>query len=124
MTQRLCPGIAGPVFLMFSCRQVETGDINEPLEFLRGLTADPQAAFDYCSLVVDGYNDDRREIFEISEVRALINGLNAPWPCSKKARLRLLSCEQSGKSTSSTSVCITPLSAFGGRSMKPNGRPL
>jgi hypothetical protein len=61
MTQRLRPGIAGPVFLMFSCRQVETGDINEPLGFSRSLTADPQAALDYSgriSLVVNGYNDD------------------------------------------------------------------
>lgn len=83
MTQRLRPGIAEPVFLMFSRQQIETGDIGEPLEFLRGLTADPRAALDYCgriSLMVDGYNDDPREIFEISEVRAFLKGLDAQWP--------------------------------------------
>lgn len=46
MTQRLRPGIAEPVFLMFSRQQIETGDIGEPLEFLRGLTATPRAALD------------------------------------------------------------------------------
>ena len=83
MTQRLRPGIAEPVFLMFSRQQIETGDMGEPLEFLRGLTADPRAALDYCgriSLMVDGYNDDPREIFEISEVRAFLKGLDAQWP--------------------------------------------
>lgn len=30
--------------------------------------------------MVDGYNDDPREIFEISEVRAFIKGLDAQWP--------------------------------------------
>lgn len=83
MTQRLRPGIAEPVFLMFSRQQIESGDIGEPLEFLRGLTADPQAALDYCgriSLMVDRYNDDPREIFEISEVRAFIKGIDVQWP--------------------------------------------
>ena len=45
MTQRLRPGIAEPVFLMFSRQQIETGDIGEPLEFLRAVTANPRAAF-------------------------------------------------------------------------------
>ena len=83
MSQRLRPGIAEPVFLMFSRRQVDTCDFAEPLEFLRGLTADPRAALDYCgriSLVVDGYNDDPREIFEVPEVRTFIKGLDRQWP--------------------------------------------
>ena len=83
MTQRLRPGIAEPVFLMFSRQQIETGDIGEPLEFLRAVTANPRAALDYCgriSLMVDGYNDDPREIFEISEVRAFLKDLDAQWP--------------------------------------------
>jgi hypothetical protein len=33
MTQRLRPAVTEPVILMFSRRQVETGDIDEPLEF-------------------------------------------------------------------------------------------
>lgn len=83
MRQRLRPGIAEPVFVMFSRRQVETCDIAEPMEFLRGLTADPWVALDYCgriSLVVDGYNDDPREIFEVPEVRAFIKALDQQWP--------------------------------------------
>ena len=83
MTQRLRPGIAEPVFLMFSRQQIETGDIGEPLEFLRGLTADPRAALDYCgriSLMVDGYNDDPCEIFEISQVRACLTSLKSFTP--------------------------------------------
>ncbi|MCA8994086.1 MAG: hypothetical protein KDA88_19045 [Planctomycetaceae bacterium] len=90
MTQRLRPGIAEPVFLMFSRQQIETGDIGEPLAFLRGLTATPRAALDYCgriSLMVDGYNDDPREIFEISEVRAFIKGLDAQWPYNRRLKM-------------------------------------
>ena len=52
MTQRLRPGIAEPVFLMFSRQQIETGEFGEPLEFLRGLTADPRAALDYCGRIL------------------------------------------------------------------------
>jgi len=73
MTQRLCPAITAPVVLMFSRRQVETCDITEPLQLLRRLTADRHTAMDFCgrmSLVVDGYQDDPRELFEIPEVRA------------------------------------------------------
>jgi len=47
VNQRLRPGISEPVFLMFSRRQVETSDIDEPLQFLRGLTANPRAALEY-----------------------------------------------------------------------------
>ena len=32
MTQRLRPAVTDPVILMFSRRQVETGDVDEPLE--------------------------------------------------------------------------------------------
>lgn len=83
MNQRLRPGISEPVFLMFSRRQVETSDIDEPLQFLRGLTANPRAALEYCgriSLIVDGYNDDPREIFEVPEVRAFIKNIDQLWP--------------------------------------------
>jgi hypothetical protein len=83
VNQRLRPGISEPVFLMFSRRQVETSDIDEPLQFLRGLTANPRAALEYCgriSLIVDGYNDDPREIFEVPEVRAFIKSIDQQWP--------------------------------------------
>jgi hypothetical protein len=65
MTQRLRPAVSEPVILMLSRHQVETGDITEPLEILRRPTADRQTAMDFCgriSLVVDGYQDDPREL--------------------------------------------------------------
>jgi len=83
MNQRLRPGVAEPVILMFSRRQVETCDIDEPLELLRSLTADRRTAIEFCgriSLVVDGYNDDPRELFEVPEVRAYIKRLDLAWP--------------------------------------------
>ncbi|MBK7676957.1 MAG: hypothetical protein IPJ27_20595 [Candidatus Accumulibacter sp.] len=83
MNQRLRPGVAEPVILMFSRRQVETCDVDEPLELLRSLTADRRTAIEFCgriSLVVDGYNDDPRELFEVPEVRAYIKRLDLAWP--------------------------------------------
>jgi hypothetical protein len=83
MTQRLRPAVTDPVILMFSRRQVETCDMDEPLEFLRSLTADRDVAIEFCgriSLVVDGYNDDPRELFEVPEVRAYIKRLDQAWP--------------------------------------------
>ena len=68
---------------MLSRRQVETCDLAEPLVLLRRLTADRQTAIDFCgriSLVVDGYNDDPRELFEVPEVRAYIKRLDQAWP--------------------------------------------
>jgi hypothetical protein len=82
MSQHLRAGVSDPVFLVFSRRQVEACDIGEPLEFLRDLTANPRAALDYCgriSLVIDGYNDDPREIFEVPEVRAFVKKLDQQW---------------------------------------------
>jgi len=38
---------------------------------------------EYCgriSLIVDGYNDDPREIFEVPEVRAFIKSIDQHWP--------------------------------------------
>jgi hypothetical protein len=83
MNQRLRPAVTDPIILMFSRRQVETCDVDEPLELLRSLTADRDVAIEFCgriSLVVDGYNDDPRELFEIPEVRAYIKRLDQAWP--------------------------------------------
>ncbi len=68
---------------MSSRRQAETGDVGEPLEFLRRLTAEKATALEYSgriSLVVDGYNEDPRELFEIPEVRAYCQRLDQEWP--------------------------------------------
>lgn len=83
MTQRLRPAVSEPVILMFSRQQVEAGDISETLALLRRLTADRPTAIDFCgriSLVVDGYNHDPRELFEVPEVRAYIKRLDQAWP--------------------------------------------
>jgi hypothetical protein len=83
MTQRLRPAVTDPVILMFSRRQVETCDMDEPLELLRSLTTGRDVAIKFCgriSLVVDGYNDDPRELFEIPEVRAYMKRLDQAWP--------------------------------------------
>lgn len=83
MNQRRRPAVTDPVILMFSRRQAETGDLDEPPELLRSLTADRGVAVEFCgrvSLVVDGYNDDPRELFEILEVRAYIKRLDQAWP--------------------------------------------
>jgi len=83
MNQRLRPAISAPVVLMFSRRQVETCDVDEPLASLRELTADRKVALEFCgrvSLVIDGYNDDPRELFEIPEVRAYLKRLDHEWP--------------------------------------------
>ena len=40
MNQRLRPGVSEPLILMFSRRQVETCDIDEPLQILHRLIAD------------------------------------------------------------------------------------
>jgi hypothetical protein len=83
MNQRLRPGVTEPVVLMFSRRQVEICNVDEPLQLLRRLTEDRQTAIDFCgriSLVVDGYNDDPRELFEVPQVRAYIRRLDQAWP--------------------------------------------
>ena len=83
MDLRLRPGISEPIFLMFSRRQVETCDIDEPLQFLCRIAASSSEALKYCgriSLIVDGYNDDPRELYEIPEVRTFISRIDKQWP--------------------------------------------
>ena len=83
MPQRLRPAVTDPVILMFSRQHVETLDLAEPLQFLRRLTADRHTSLEFSgrlSLVIDGYNDDARELFEVPEVRAYIKRLEQAWP--------------------------------------------
>jgi hypothetical protein len=83
MTQHLRPAVTDLIVLMFSRRQVETCDVDEPLGLLRSLAADRRTAIEFwgrISLVIDGYNDDPRELFEIPEVRAYIKCLDLAWP--------------------------------------------
>jgi hypothetical protein len=72
-----------PIYLVFSREQVEAHDISEPLQVLRQLTGNPEKAVGACgriSLVIDGYNADPRELFEIPEVRAYIKAIDDLWP--------------------------------------------
>ena len=87
MTQRpridLRPGVSEPVVLMISRREVEAADLASVLSRLKVFLATREDAWLYrgqMTLVVDGYNNDPRELVDIPEVRALLRGLEAEWP--------------------------------------------
>ncbi len=83
MTSRFRPAVMDPIYLVFSRDQVEAHDISEPLQVLRQLTGNPENAVGACgriSLVIDGYNADPRELFEIPEVRRYIKAIDELWP--------------------------------------------
>jgi hypothetical protein len=76
-------GVTEPVVLVISRRQVETGDIASVLAELKPFLATREDAWLYRSqmvLVVDGYNDDPRELVDIAEVRAFLQALEGEWP--------------------------------------------
>lgn len=77
------PAIQEPVYLVLSRLQVESGDTQEPMAFLQHLVSSSNAALEFMgrvSLIVDGYNDDPRELFEIPEVRHYYKKLDSQWP--------------------------------------------
>ena len=83
MTSRFRPAVMEPIYLVFSREQIELQDISEPLQVLRQLAGNPETAVASCgqiSLVIDGYNNDPRELFEIPEVRRYIKALDEMWP--------------------------------------------
>ena len=74
----LRPGVTEPVVLMISRRQVEAFDIASVMVNLKPFLATREDAWLYrgqMALVVDGYNDDPRELVDIPEVRALLQEL-------------------------------------------------
>ena len=76
----LRPGVSEPVVLMISRREVEGGGLSSVLSRLKVFLATREDAWRYrgqMTLVVDGYNDDPRELVDIPEVRSL---LEAEWP--------------------------------------------
>ncbi|MDP2431918.1 MAG: hypothetical protein Q8O33_07790 [Pseudomonadota bacterium] len=76
------PAIQEPVYLILSRQQVESGDTQEPMVFLQHIVANPDHALEFMgrvSLIVDGYNDDARELFEVSEVRRYLKALDDQW---------------------------------------------
>ena len=79
----LRPGVTEPVVLMISRREVEAGDIASVLSRLNPFLATRQDAWRYrgqMTLIVDGYNDDPRELVDIPAVRSLLRQLEAAWP--------------------------------------------
>lgn len=68
---------------MISRREVEAGDLASVLSRLKVFLATRQDAWLYrgqMTLVVDGYNNDPRELVDIPEVRNLLRGLESSWP--------------------------------------------
>ena len=87
MTQRpridLRPGVSEPVVLMISRREVEAADLASVLSRLKVFLATREDAWlnrGQMTLVVDGYNNDPRELVDIPEVRALLRLLESEWP--------------------------------------------
>lgn len=85
MTPRfdLRPGVTEPVVLMISRRQVESADIASVLTKLKPFLAAREDAWRYrgqMTLVVDGYNEEQRELIDIPEVRAFLQLFNERWP--------------------------------------------
>ena len=79
----LRPGVSEPVVLMISRREVEAADLDSVLSRLKVFLATREDAWRYrgqMTLVVDGYNNDPRELVDIPEVRALLRGLETEWP--------------------------------------------
>jgi hypothetical protein len=76
-------GVTEPVLLVISRRQVGTCDIASVLTELKPFLATREDAWLYrnqMAMVVDGYNDDPRELVEIAEVRAFLRALEREWP--------------------------------------------
>ncbi len=81
--QDLRPGVTEPVVLMISRREVEAGDLDSVLSRLKVFRATREDAWRYrgqMTLVVDGYNNDPRELVDIPVVRTLLRRLEAAWP--------------------------------------------
>ena len=79
----LRPGVSEPVVLMISRREVEAAELDSVLSRLKVFLVTREDAWLYrgqMTLVVDGYNNDPRELVDIAEVRALLRGLEAEWP--------------------------------------------
>ena len=79
----LRPGVTEPVVLIISRRQVEQHDVASVLNELKPLLATREDTWLYrgqMSLVVDGYNDDPRELVDVAEVRAFLRAFERQWP--------------------------------------------
>ena len=69
--------------LLISRREVEAGDLASVLSRLKPFLVTREDAWRYrgqMALVVDGYNNDPRELVDIPEVRTLLRQFEAEWP--------------------------------------------
>lgn len=81
--QDLRPGVTEPAVLVISRREVEAADLASVLSRLKAFRATREDAWRYrgqMTLVVDGYNNDPRELVDIPEVRTLLRRLESAWP--------------------------------------------
>ncbi|MCY1515563.1 hypothetical protein D9M68_501520 [compost metagenome] len=74
-----------PIIFGIHREQIETFDLESSLSFLRTLVPlrDPRHVWSYkgaLSLVIAGYDEDPRELFEIPEVCRYLHGLDQEWP--------------------------------------------
>jgi hypothetical protein len=72
----------GPLVVVMSRSDIEAGDATETLTLLKSLLTDVSCMkFRQCVVFgIHGYDDDRRELFEIPEVRTFMANLDAEWP--------------------------------------------
>ena len=76
-------GITDPVVLMPSRREIEAGDPSAAVRRLNTLFDTSEAIWRYrgqVTLVVDGYDDDPRELVDVPEVRAFLVEFTKRWP--------------------------------------------
>jgi hypothetical protein len=79
----LRPGVTELVVLMFSRREVEASDPGPAVARLNTLFNSREAIWRYrgqVALVVDGYDDDPRELVDVSEVRTFLARFTQAWP--------------------------------------------
>lgn len=76
-------GVTEPVVLMISRREIEAGDPGPAVARLNTLFNSREAIWRYrgqVALVVDGYNDDPRELVDVPEVRTFLARFTQAWP--------------------------------------------
>jgi len=64
-------------------REIESGDVRSVVDRLLTQFRDPQAIWRYrgqLTLVIDGYNQDPRELVDIREVRSFLQEFDRHWP--------------------------------------------
>ena len=79
----LRPGVTEPVVLLISRRAIETGDTDSLLGRMKLLLATREDTWRYrgqVTLVIDGYDNDPRELVDVPEVRAFLREFDRRWP--------------------------------------------